>query len=160
MSLSTEFWIGTALAVPLSIIASLLAPRVQSWIDKRGAKASEKRRAEIEEEFREIKSFKSDQSLFYVYLLEAGIRIAFYTALFGLLSGMFFLATQIVASIDLELMKSSIRVFSVFSSAGQFIALIGTLIVFRVAMQAISKIQKYRNYESYAKEVEDILRNG
>ena len=76
MSLSLEFWIGMALAVPLSILASLLAPRVQTWIDSRSKKASRKRAAELREELQRISSFKNDPTQFYIYLLEAGIKIA------------------------------------------------------------------------------------
>lgn len=107
-------------------------------------------------------SFARSRSLKTIspYLLEAGIHIAFFTALFGLLTGIFSLATGIVGYVDVDIVKQNTQLLFLASAASQFTALVGTLIVFKIAMLAIGKIQKYRNFEQYSADVRKILAKG
>ena len=151
MELSNEFWIGTALAILLSVIASLLAAKAQSLIDRRSEKVSVKRAKQLKDELEEISKYVKDSSLFYVYLLEAGIQIAFYGALFGLFSGVLFVASSVASSSSLWMVVNTLNAMA------QFVALIGTLIVFSISRRAISTVSKYRNYENYKSEISELV---
>ncbi|MCC3798619.1 hypothetical protein ACXHQL_24515 [Vibrio parahaemolyticus] len=159
MNLSIEFWLGTALAIPMSIAATILAPKFQDYIDKRSSKASEKRAKTIKKELEDITAYKKDASLFYVYLLEAGIKIAFYSAIFGLFSGLLFMGASMVGTLSYKGYDFYLLV-SAINSVGQGVVVFGTLIIISISTKAIRVINRYRNYEKFKNEVSSILINS
>jgi hypothetical protein len=145
MELSPEFWIGTALAIPLSIIASLLAPRIQSYFDKRSTVAESKRSKALASDLNRISEFKENRDLLREYLLEVIIKTGLYLALTGAIAGPFWAFSGIV------------YLNGITNAIGHFITLIGALLVLRISVQAIKDINRVKNFDNFKLEVETYL---
>jgi uncharacterized protein (DUF2062 family) len=140
---------GVIIAIPIAIIGNILTRPVQNRFDsllKRQSERREKERAE----FRElVDRLAKDQAGFSGYLVVAVLRTTFYTAVFGLLSGMAFAAAQLIqaaaGSYYLSLSKNFIDLLYV---AGQLAALMGALIVVaivRAALQTAAAVREAQN---------------
>ncbi len=57
-------WVlSLAAAIPLSIVANLLTPKLQNWLAKRSTEKAAKRLADLESELDRITSFKNEKEL-------------------------------------------------------------------------------------------------
>jgi hypothetical protein len=54
------FLLGLLLAIPLSVLANILTPRIQTWFNKSIFSSRQRRMAEISNEYRFIKSFSEN----------------------------------------------------------------------------------------------------
>jgi hypothetical protein len=146
MELPTEFWIGTALSIPLSIIASLLAPKVQTYLDTRSKVAALKRSEELTKELQRISEFKNNSDLLREYLLEVLIRAAYYLAITGIIAGPLWAASSIL------------YLGGMLNAAGQFVSLIGALLVVRISSRAIRDLDRVRNFNEFELQVGEYLK--
>lgn len=138
----SELWQGVvwsvAFSIPIGIAINLVSPLINRRIDSETKEAASKR-AERDAAFRAKASrLAKDRSLLYVELLEVLLRVAFFTALFGVLSGAAFLIGQAIQTAFIY------EFASVFFTAGQLVALVGTIIVLNITRPAIVLIREVR----------------
>jgi H+/gluconate symporter-like permease len=79
-SLDTSFWIGLALAVPLSVAANLLTPLLQRYISTRSEKQAKKQVDQLLKELSELDKLASDPLKLVVDLLREILIIIFLVA--------------------------------------------------------------------------------
>lgn len=79
-SLDTSFWIGLALAVPLSLAANLLTPLVQRYISTRSDQQAQKQVDQFLKELSELDELASDPLKLVVDLLREILIIIFLVA--------------------------------------------------------------------------------
>ncbi|EOW9239638.1 hypothetical protein ACOA56_003529, partial [Vibrio cholerae] len=144
-NLSTEFWIGTGLAIPFSILASLMTPKIQQWIDNRAQKSAIKRSQELKNELERIKKLKDNSDCLKIYLLETIIRTAFYTA--------------VTSALAMPLWATGSVIYSggLLNFVGQCIALIGALLVVQACLKAIKDLSRIRNFSEFEQQVSEYV---
>lgn len=52
--MSSDVWIGTILSIPVSLGVALVTPRVQRWLERRGAISHAKKRDRMRDEYNEV----------------------------------------------------------------------------------------------------------
>jgi len=147
------FWIGLALAVPLAILANLLTPRIQSKLESWTGRRSDRRRRAIEQDHRQAELFSANPGELAAYQLSQLLWIAFFTALFGLVSGGLTVAGQVVVTSNttFDIGRHSIDVGIALFVVATSVGLIGTLIVLNLAREALkftSRAQRRRKKQS------------
>ncbi len=88
--LNSGFWLGLAAAIPLSIVANLLTPKIQQWLSERSEKKSAKRVAELRVEYERIENLTKNPIVLHTYLLQQILFIVFFTSFAIAISGIFF----------------------------------------------------------------------
>ncbi|WP_053386665.1 hypothetical protein [Leucobacter japonicus] len=136
----SEMWQGVALgalfAIPLGIIVNLISPRIQQLVDRRSERSAAKR-AQQDVVFRDrVSALAKDRSALYVELLDTLLRVAYFTALFGVLSGALFFLGQVLPYMGL--------ISSVILALGQVTAFIGALTVLNVVRPAVALVREIR----------------
>ena len=128
---NTAFWIGLAMAIPLSIIGNILTPKFQAWLATRSESSARKRVALNQREQERIAGYLEKPQRLYVHLLGAIVSATFLGSAIGVFSGVFFLAGSFI---DNRMMYA----------AGQLFAIFGGLLVAKICYDAINTIGKVR----------------
>lgn len=128
---NSAFWIGLALAIPLSILGNLLTPKIQSWLATRSEAAAKRRIATAEREKARIAGYIEKPQRLYIYLLGAIVSATLLGSIVGVFSGLFFLA-------------GSLAEHPVMYAAGQFLVIFGGLLVAKICFDAINTIGKVK----------------
>ncbi|MBI4943755.1 MAG: hypothetical protein HY830_23690 [Actinobacteria bacterium] len=121
---------GVVIAVPISVVANLLTRPVERRLDRRLETRSAARAARLLAFREEAVELADDQTAFTAVMLAAVLRTAYFGAIAGVVSGACFAAGQ-VGYQAFEIAGT------VFSLLGQISALVGSLLVLRVAGQAL-----------------------
>lgn len=130
-SLNSAFWIGLALAIPLSILGNLITPRIQSWLSTRSESAAKKQVEVTEKEKTRISGYIEKPQHLYIYLLGVIISATFLGSVLGVFSGIFFLTANFVS-------------YPIMYATGQLLAIFGGLLVAKICFDAISTIGKVK----------------
>ncbi len=139
-----SFWIGLALAIPLSVVGNLLTPRFQQWVAKRDTVKAEQQISSLRTQLEELERITSEPGRLQTYLLESVLAITLLTSSFGAVSGLFFMMGALLP----EAARLLLPIGQIFAVAG------GTL----VAKECISTLQKSRharNIEKFKAEVSE-----
>lgn len=145
--------LGALFSIPVGIGVNLATPSIGRWIDRRNT-SSAARRAAGDQKFRdEAARLARDRSALYPALLEALLRIAYVSAIFGALAG----GLAIVGQLVLPLAELSNLYFfypldvvlpPVVFAMSQLAALIGTILVLNIARQAVLLLREVRSQRS------------
>ena len=134
---SAGLLLGAALSIPAGIIVNIVSPGIMRRIDKRGARTTAKR-ANLDADFQaEAARLSKDRTSLYTYLLETLIRVAFFGAIFGILSGGAAIIGQIVPYMGY--FTQAIYALS------QVIGVIGAVIVLNIARPAVQMVREIRS---------------
>jgi hypothetical protein len=129
---------GVLIAIPVSIIANLLTNPVQRKLEAR-IKSQSVRREQEKVQFRaQVVALAADRGQFSTYLTTQILRTTFYTALFGLASGLLFSIGQASST------AGSWEFADLFFLSGQLAALMGSLIVLTVVRSALQTASAVR----------------
>ncbi len=123
--LDLGFWIGLALAIPLSVLANLLTPAAQRWFDRRNQARLARHAGDLREEYELIRSFVRDRSRLNSFLLAAVIRSTLIGSLVGIITGMVFAAASIA------------YLGGIPNAFGQVLAVIGAIMVVRISSDGL-----------------------
>jgi hypothetical protein len=84
--------IGLFLSIPISIIANLLTPRIQNWLDKRAVSTRGKRLEQLKREHNHVVALRNDPSLLQLTvsraIVDALARLFFLVVAFPILSSL------------------------------------------------------------------------
>jgi hypothetical protein len=72
---NTGFWVGLAVAIPLSIVANLATPAVQNWLADRNKRLDDKRQKQQEEMGELIKLLRSNVMAYANFLSNSFMRL-------------------------------------------------------------------------------------
>lgn len=140
--LNLSFWLGIAAAIPLSIFANLITPRLQQWAATRSAAKSSERSRLLQEELRSVEELTEDRLRLHTFLLESVLLITLLTSMFGVIAGaLFALASFFPVTAHF------------FASLGQLIAVGGGVAVMRECIDVLRKSRRARNIERYRSQV-------
>lgn len=140
--LNSSFWLGLAAAIPLSIIANLVTPRIQNLLSKRSEAKSAKRIAELRAEYERVLALTKNADELHTHLLQNILFITFFTAFFGAISGALFAVGSFL--------PNSPQLFQL----GQLIAVAGAVGVARICIDAIRDTNRVRKFDSYKARIE------
>ena len=147
-----ELWISIALAIPLSILANLLTPRIQAWLDSRSKQRSlqrtHQRLAEIEEELTIAKSYRDDRAFFHEYLFSVIIKTTFLSAGCGIAA----IALSVIPTSFLHQMAEPVRL--ILDNAVKLLAFLFLMLIVSISAVAIRRINQVRYYDSFKPKAE------
>ena len=124
----------------------MLAPKVQTFLDTRSKVAALKRSEELTRELQRISKFKNNNHLLREYLLEVLIRAGYYLAITGVIAGPLWAASSII------------HLGGMLNAVGQFVSLIGALLVVRISSRAIRDVDRVRNFNEFEQQVSQYLK--
>lgn len=145
-SLNTSFWFGLAAAIPLSIMANLLTPRIQRVLARRSDARAARRSEQIQSELDEIERLTREPGRLQTFLLESVLLITLLTSAIGVLAGVFFAFSNMLGASRL------------FASIGQLVAVGGGVVVMKECIEVLRKSRRARDAEKFKAEVNAELR--
>lgn len=126
--------LGAAFSIPAGIFINIVSPRIMRRIDQRGDRASSER-AKSDAKFEaEALRLSKDRNSLYTYLLETLLRVAYFGAIFGILSAGSAVIGQIVPYVGY--LTQAIYALS------QFLAVVGAIIVLNIARPAVQMVRE------------------
>jgi pilus assembly protein TadC len=134
-SISTEFWIGLALAIPLSILGNLITPKVLNFYSRFFEKLASKRAVELEAEADRVQSYINEPNKLYLYLLSTIIGVTMLGSIVGIFSNLFFIA-------------ASLTTRPYMNSLGHFFIIFGGILVAKLCVDALSIMGKVKARKS------------
>ncbi len=130
-NLNSTFWLGLAAAIPFSIVANLLTPKIQQWLSRRSETKFAKRVAELRLEYERVVNLTKSVDILHTYLLQQ--------ILFVVLSAAFVIAIS--------------RVFS-FIGAAEIFEIGGAVAVAKICIDAIRDVNRVREFDRYKERIE------
>jgi hypothetical protein len=159
--MSNEILLGLIFSIPVGIITSLLTPLILKLFQNISRKARAKTKDTTKKEYEILKKYYTDKvelSLFFVSVI---IKTTLISAMMSILSYLFFISSQIfytiIERIDLYFV---FNIPTILAAVGQFILLIGSILIVNMCRSAINvwkKIENFAEYERLLKAKEIIL---
>jgi len=78
--LRASWWLALMLAIPISIVANLLTPNVERWLNQRNEAAARQALRQAEAERKRIEVLRADRSQLSTLLTATVVKVAVYTA--------------------------------------------------------------------------------
>jgi hypothetical protein len=141
--LTANFWVGVAIAIPFSILANLLTPKVQQWFAKRNVTKSIKRLNILENEYNLILKLSSNSGELQTHLLESVLVIALTTSIFGVFMGLLWAIDFLLP----ELLPYATPFFV------PILLITASILITQECFKALKTLLKVRNFEKYQNEV-------
>jgi ribosomal protein S19 len=136
MSPNLQFWIGLALAIPLSIAANLATPIFQRWLATKFSAYAEKRRIAQTKEVERVVEFLNNPQKLNTHLLLTLIVATMLGATIGVFTGLLF-------------MLGNFSENNFATAAAQFITVFGGLLITKICLDAAKVIAKVREIEKF-----------
>jgi hypothetical protein len=140
--LNLSFWLGLAVAIPLSIAANLLTPRVQQWVGRRSSVKAERQSKLLLSQMEELERLTSEPGRLQTFLLESVLIITLLTSMCGVLSGVLFACVGFFPSTARLLLPM-----------GQLLVVGGAIVVGRECIDTLRKSSRARNIEKFRVQV-------
>ena len=150
--METGFWLGLLFSIPISILANLFTPTVQAWLDARNRKRSLERTKNLQQEYYQVKQFREDRSEFREYLIWIVIRTTFVGSLVGILASFVFAVPSFFDILDLDYEQTRV-VRNLLYAAGQFVSLVGGLLIVNLCSSALKVYYRVKNFEAYEESI-------
>ena len=147
--MTIEFWIGSLLAIPLGIIASLLTPWIVKTINNRTYRNRQKNLENARKEYEQICEFYKNKQDLSIYYLNVVVKTTLLSAFMALASGLLLAGGQIVMmAFDIDRKYSGI----LFGLA-QLVNLFGSIAIVSICKPALNIWNKIRNFKEYEEEL-------
>jgi hypothetical protein len=131
-----DIWIGLLLSIPVGLAINLVSVPLATKLSQRTQKSAERRNVRDAVFAERVLGYSQDRPSLYNYLLETLIRIAWFGALFGVISGFFAL---------IGYLSFGYGFFNQLLFAGsQLVALLGAIIVLNIAREALTILRQVR----------------
>lgn len=138
--MSSDFWLGLLLSIPLSILANILTPKLESLWAHHSQRRAKKRLQKLRRDLDAVQRYRDDSQTFTEYLLITVIKVAYVTGSAGVV------AILVNTFID--------KAFAVFAS--RLLSILAGLLIVRVSSQALDTFQRVRNDDDLQKEIEQL----
>jgi hypothetical protein len=160
----SDLWIGILFSIPIGIATSLVTPWIQRKLDQLDKYRSLAATKRLDEEYKRIRAFRDNPHEFTQYLVQVAIRTTFTGAFVAIAAGLIFALAQAIAALATRpktgMDYEDIRLFSTgLILIGQFVSLVGSLLIVNICRPAIGAWTKLKNFDEYSKSVE-ALRTG
>jgi hypothetical protein len=158
--MTSEFWLGTFLSIPIGLATSLATPWFQNKLDSRSKQRSLIASKNLAAEYEQVSYYRSHPEDFTQYLIHVAIKTTFIGAMLGIISGISFAFAQVVETARtglggfggpdiLRLAQDALYVL------GQFSGLVGSILIVNICRPALSMWTKVRNFAAYEKGISD-----
>jgi len=141
-SLDLGFWIGLALAIPLSIFGNLATPSIIQWWSRRSKARAGDQLKSLQNELDDIERIAATPGLHQVMLLEGVLFVTLITSFVGVFSGFFFVLSNF-----------GFGGSTFLSQIGQLFAVIGGVLVTREVLETLRRSRKVKQVEKFRAEV-------
>lgn len=91
MSSNMQFWLGLAFAIPLSVLANLVSPKIQDFLSKRFVAAARSRELQRTKEAERVIEYVNDSAKLNTYLLVTLIVATMFGAMIGVFTALLFI---------------------------------------------------------------------
>jgi len=158
--MNNDILIGLLLSIPVGIITSLLTPLIQKIFQNISQKARVKANDISKKEYEKLKIYyanKTELSLFFINVI---IKTTFISAFMSILSYLFFISSQILYPIiNYFYSYHYLNISIILPAIGQFILLIGSILIVNICKSAINVWKKIRNFDEYERvlKAKDII---
>ncbi len=164
--MSSDLWIGTLVSIPVSIVAALVVPPIQRWLDKRGEKSHAKRRERIRDEYNEVLHYALRTDLLLGRMLVTLIQLAETIFVFVLwvwvrpiLDDVFGLFPPRHLSVSDHLRSIIIICFTVFLSTMLAFMTVGAVMFIKSAVRWVNVFLNVKYVQTYIKSIPDDIRD-
>jgi len=152
--MSTEFWVGIFLSIPIGILTSLITPWIQRKLDESGKQRALTQSKNIKAELTIITQYKNDPTSFSQYLLHIIIRTTFIGSVIGIVSGVLFAFGQLLnglrSSMIMPLDLGAVEIIrNMIFFCGQLVVLMGAIMIVNTCRPALSKWTKVHNFDEF-----------
>ncbi len=155
----SDLLIGILLSIPIGIATSLITPWIQGKLDQLNKYRSLAATKRLDDEYRRVLLFRNNPHEFTQYLVQVAIQTAFTSAFVGIIAGLIYAIAQATVAIpsgmggamnfdEINFIRTSLFVF------GQFVTLLGSLLIMNICRPALSVRAKLQNFDEYSKSVE------
>ena len=151
--LRASWWLAILLAIPLSIIANLVTPHIQEWLNYRTEAQAIERVAILNEEYLLTEKFSNDEVLLTNYLISVVIKAALYLSFTLMIN---YILGFIINYLDRITIASTIhsherwRYWNIIVFLGRglhtLIAIIGMLLILNLCLDGL---EMYTNVEQF-----------
>ncbi len=143
-----NLWISVFLAIPLAIVANVFTPKVQVWLEGRGKKRSKKRVAQLQSELDQLGHYHDYPEKFNQYLLGVVIRATFTGSLVGIIAAITYILSRLGRTfVNIEF------VYFLVQFSGQFVSMVGAMIIINICSGAIRTMNRMRNYSTVSQQL-------
>lgn len=150
--MSTEFWIGIVLSIPIGIFTALLTPWFQKLFDNWNQSKLIKNQRSAKAEYEAVKYYKNNKDDLTHYYLNVVIKTTFIGAFVGLFSGVLFILGELIG--ETHFIQNDVLTTILFG-LGQFSALVGSLLIVNTTRPAINTWTRLKNYELYEEKLKE-----
>jgi H+/gluconate symporter-like permease len=141
-NINYTFWLGLALAIPLSIIANIFTPKLQQSFAKHSQSKAKKRIAYLQEIIEEHKDLGSSPEKLHTFLLESILLITLLTSVFAAISGSIFALSSIIPD------------NRIISLLGQLVSAFGAATISKECFSTLIKSKRAKRFTQYQEEIE------
>lgn len=138
--MSTDFWLGLLLSIPLSVLANILTPKLETLWAHHSQRCAKKRLQKLRRDLDAVQRYRDDSQAFTEYLLITVIKVAYVTGSVGVFS----------------IIVNTFVPGSFSSIASRLLSILAGLLIVRVSSQAIDTSQRVRNYDDFQKAIEQL----
>lgn len=140
--LNFSFWLGLALAIPISIFSNLITPSASQWWAKKSKSRSALQAKALIRDLRDVEHIAAEPGRHQIFLLESVLFVTLLTSFVGIfVGGLFALSTLVFGG------------SKAFALAAQFFPIVGGVLVIREILDTLRKSKQVKNVDAYRKEV-------
>lgn len=133
-NLNSTFWLGLAAAIPFSIVANLITPKIQQWLSKGNETKFAKRVAERKAEYEHIVKLTKNPVALHTHLLQQILSIAFFTSFIIAIS-------SVISIIGLD-------------PIGKLFEIGGAISIAKICINSIRDANRVREFDRYKAQIE------
>jgi hypothetical protein len=149
-------WLGLLLSIPIGVCTALATPWIQRRLEEKGKHRAMVKSRNAHAEYSSVLYYKTNPQEFTQYLIHVAIKTTFIGALMGVISGLSFVVAQLVDAPGVGF-NNSHMLQTVFYATGQFVALIGSLMIVNICRPALATWTRVRNFDAYERAIKTIM---
>ena len=134
------FWLGLVAAVPLSIVANLITPYIQRWLESKSEQAASKKTLRTRAEYEQISVYRNNPTEFTQYLIFVAVQIAALSAAIGVIFGLLDFIGFTFSMLGQRGTEFFQRewIYAILSAVFPLFSIFGSLLIFQIARTALS----------------------
>jgi hypothetical protein len=145
--MSTEFWMGIFMSIPIGLATSLATPWFQKRLDQRGKARTLIETKNAQEEYDRIRYFRDNPSDLTQYLVQVAIKTTFITAFLSLFSRSLVVFGSLIRLAHVE--DSRYFIQNALELIFQVISLAGSIMIINICRPALNTWTKTKNFAEY-----------
>lgn len=144
------FWLGLAMAIPLSVTANLFTPILQKKLEERSNSVTAKQRNRILTEYALVLKFQKNRNEFLEYLVLVVIRTTYVGAIVAVAISLFAYVPQLLAFLPVRWLVD-LRLITLVPAA--LLSVVCAAAISSICGEALQVSRSLRRFSAYRSEV-------